>query len=354
MEAIIVVLLVALLAAVVVVGALVLERLRASRDDPQAQAQMAQMMALTQQSLERRIEGLDQRLSASLNSVQQTMNTSFASSAETMRNVGQQLGELKTSSAQMLEVGKNIDELQAILKPPKMRGGFGELLLENLLTQIVPQNYERQHRFRNGEIVDAVVHLGSGMVPVDSKFPMESFNRVAQAETDEERAPLRRAFLRDVRAHIDAVAKYIAPDEGTFGFALMYIPAEGVYYETFFREEKLDEREGAWTYAMDRKVIPVSPNSFYAYLQAVALGLKGMRIEQKAREILDHLSRVEGEYDRFREEFAVLGTHIGRAKVKYDEVDKHVGRLGDRLMLPLQSEWEALPDAQLELEERSE
>ena len=119
------------------------------------------MLAMTQQSLEQRIEGLDQRLSAGLNSVQQTMNTSFASTAETMRNVGQQLGRLETSSAQMLEVGKNIGELQDILKPPKMRGGFGELLLENLLTQILPpENYRFQHRFRNGEMVDAVIYAG--------------------------------------------------------------------------------------------------------------------------------------------------------------------------------------------------
>ena len=248
MEAIVIVLLAALV--VGLAAAFVWERSRGPRVD--TQAQVAQMMTLTQQSLEQRIEGLDQRLSAGLNSVQQTMTTSLASTAQTIHNVDRQLADLKASSAQMLEVGKNIGELQDVLKPPKMRGGFGELLLENLLTQMVPQNYEMQHHFRNGEMVDAVVHLGSGMVPVDSKFPMESFNRVVQAETDEERLPLRRAFLRDVRAHVDAVAKYIAPDEGTFEFALMYIPAEGVYYETFFRDEKLDEKESAWTYAMDR------------------------------------------------------------------------------------------------------
>lgn len=346
MEAIVIVLLVVLLG---IVAALAWERLRAPKVD--TQAQVAQMMALTQQSLEQRIVALDQRLSAGLNTVHQSMTTSLASTAQTMQNVDRQLIDLKASSAQMLEVGRNIGELQDILKPPKMRGGFGELLLENLLTQMVPQNYEMQHRFRNGEMVDAVVHLGNGMVPVDSKFPMESFNKVMGAETEEERLPLRRAFLRDVRTHVDAVAKYIAPDEGTFEFALMYIPAEGVYYETFFRDEKLDEKESAWTYAMDRRVIPVSPNSFYAYLQAVVLGLNGLRVEERAREIINHLSRIESEYDRFREEFEVLGGHIGRAKAKYDEVDKHVGRLGDRLMLPLQSEWEQLPQGELPLEE---
>ena len=232
-----------------------------------------------------------------------------------------------------------------------MRGGFGELLLENLLSQILPpENYRFQHHFRNGEIVDAVIMLGSGLVPIDSKFPMESFNRLVAAGSDEERASLRKGFLRDVRMHVDAVAKYITPDEGTFEFALMYIPAEGVYYETFSREDMMSEGEGPCAYALGRRVIPVSPNSFYGYLQAIVLGLKGLRVEERAREIIDHLARLTKEYEQFREDFSVLGTHIGRAKSKYDEVDKHVGRLGDRLALPLQSEWEALPE-QLQLEE---
>jgi len=305
------------------------------------------MLAMTQQNLEQRIEGLDQRLSGSLNSVQQTMTQSFTTTAETMRNVGQQLGRLETSSLQMLEVGKNIGQLQDILKPPKMRGGFGELLLENLLSQILPpENYRFQHRFNNGMIVDAIISLGNGLVPIDSKFPMESFNRVLAAESDEERTSLRRAFLRDVRSHVDAVAKYIMPDEGTFEFALMYIPAEGVYYETFSREDMIGDGDGPCAYALGKRVIPVSPNSFYGYLQAIVLGLKGLRVEERAREIIDHLARLGKEYEHFREEFGVLGTHVGRAKTKYDELDKHVGRLGDRLMLPLESEWEQLPPAE--------
>ena len=341
MEAVVVVLLVALIG---VVGVLAWDRLRGPRVDQQAV--MAQMLAMTQQNLEQRIEGLDQRLSGSLNSVQQTMTQSFTTTAETMRNVGQQLGRLETSSLQMLEVGKNIGQLQDILKPPKMRGGFGELLLENLLSQILPpENYRFQHRFNNGMIVDAIISLGNGLVPIDSKFPMESFNRVLAAESDEERTSLRRAFLRDVRSHVDAVAKYIMPDEGTFEFALMYIPAEGVYYETFSREDMIGDGDGPCAYALGKRVIPVSPNSFYGYLQAIVLGLKGLRVEERAREIIDHLARLGKEYEHFREEFGVLGTHVGRAKTKYDELDKHVGRLGDRLMLPLESEWEQLPPA---------
>jgi DNA recombination protein RmuC len=192
-------------------------------------------------------------------------------------------------------------------------------------------------------MVDAVIHLGNGLVPIDSKFPLESFNRVVAAESEEERTSLRRAFLRDVRKHVDAVARYIMPDEGTFEFALMYIPAEGVYYETFSRDDASDEQESLSAYALSRRVIPVSPNSFYGYLQAIVLGLKGLRVEERAREIIDHLARLGKEFGRFREEFDVLGTHVGRAKTKYDELDKRVGRISDRLLLPLQDEWERLP-----------
>ena len=339
MEAIVIVLLVVL---VLVVGLLAWESLRGRRGQPVAD--MAQMLNMTQQNLTQRIDSLDQRLSQNLNAVQQTVSQSMASTQETIGRVGQQLGRLEQSSKQMLEVGQDIGQLQDILKPPKMRGGFGELLLENLLAQILPPaNYTFQHRFRSGEMVDAVIRLGGGLVPIDSKFPLESFNRVVAAESEEERTSLRRAFLRDVRGHVDAVAKYIQPDEGTFDFALMYIPAEGVYYETFFRAEKTDDKDKLWAYALDKQVIPVSPNSFYGYLQAIVLGLKGLRVEERAREIIDHLARLGKEFGRFREEFDVLGTHVGRAKTKYDELDKRVERISDRLLLPLQDEWERLP-----------
>jgi DNA recombination protein RmuC len=327
---------------VLAIGVLAWERLRGQRGQPSAE--MAQMLNMTQQNLTQRIDALDQRLSQNLNAVQQTVSQSMASTQETIGRVGQQLGRLEQSSKQMLEVGQDIGQLQDILKPPKMRGGFGELLLENLLSQILPPaNYTFQHRFRSGEMVDAVIHLGNGLVPIDSKFPLESFNRVVAAESEEERTSLRRAFLRDVRKHVDAVARYIMPDEGTFEFALMYIPAEGVYYETFSRDDASDEQESLSAYALSRRVIPVSPNSFYGYLQAIVLGLKGLRVEERAREIIDHLARLGKEFGRFREEFDVLGTHVGRAKTKYDELDKRVERISDRLLLPLQDEWASRP-----------
>ncbi|MGD8865630.1 MAG: DNA recombination protein RmuC, partial [Anaerolineales bacterium] len=123
-----------------------------------------------------------------------------------------------------------------------------------------------------------------------------------------------------VRKHIDDIAaKYIRPDEGTFDFALMYIPAENVYYETIIADEATGESGGVMSHALDRKVIPVSPNSFYAYLQAIALGLRGLQIEERAQEILGYLGRLEGDYRRFQEAFGVLGTHLENARKKYEE-----------------------------------
>jgi DNA recombination protein RmuC len=335
-EAIVIVLLVVLIA---VVGFLVWDRREDRRHlELQMRSQreeMAQSLNTARQALEGRIEGVDSRLSQSL-----------TTTAGTMQEIGEKLGRLDTSTSQMLEVGKDISRFQDILRAPKVRGGFGEILLANLLGQILPaDNYGFQHQFRSGEKVDAIVRLGTGLVPVDSKFPMESFNRLLAAETDDERPGLRRAFLKDVRGHVDAVAKYILPDEGTFDFALMYIPAEGVYYETFFRDEKAEGAENLWAYALERRVIPVSPNSFYAYLQAIVLGLKGMRVEERAREIIDHLGRLSNDFGRFRQEFEVLGGHIGRAKGKYDDLDKTVGRLGDKLALPLEAPSGELPAA---------
>jgi DNA recombination protein RmuC len=168
------------------------------------------------------------------------------------------------------------------------------------------------------------------MVPIDAKFPLEDFQRLA-GETDEAaRAKLRRAFAAAVRKHVDAVAdKYILPDEGTFDFALLYIPAENVYYEMIIRPAPDDESIS--DYALGRRVIPVSPNSLYAYLQVIVLGLRGFRIEQRAEEILSHIGRLQHEYGRFREEFDTLGRHIGNARNKYDEASKRLDRFQEKL-----------------------
>jgi DNA recombination protein RmuC len=157
------------------------------------------------------------------------------------------------------------------------------------------------------------------------------FDRDARkAFGDAERKALRKRFITDVKKHVDAIAqKYILPDEGTYEFALMYIPAENVYYETVLKDE---EGEGLYPYALQKRVIPVSPNSFYAYLQVIIHGLKGLHIEERAREIMDHLARLQGDEAKFRQDFETLGTHIENARKKYEEADRKLARLEDKLL----------------------
>jgi DNA recombination protein RmuC len=234
----------------------------------------------------------------------------------------------------MEEVGKNIASLSDILRAPKLRGGIGELLLGDLLSQILsPEHYKLQYSFSSGERVDAVIVLKVGMVPVDAKFPLESFQRIIASSEEEDQKKHKREFTRAVKVHIDSIAqKYILPDEGTFDFALMYIPAENVYYETIIKDEGLGEEKSLLSYALEKRVIPVSPNSFYAYLQAIALGLKGLQIEKKAQEIMQYLARIRGDFNHFKDEYSTLGGHIERARKKYDDASKSLDRFGDKLV----------------------
>ena len=280
----------------------------------------------------------DQDSFASLGKRLQSIDTASRHSFE---RLSKDLGGLSKATEQMMEVGKTISSLEDLLKPPKLRGGMGETLLEELLSQILPGSFKIQHKFKDGSIVDAALMIGGNIVPVDAKFPLESFRRMIKLGDSEEAKRERKIFIRAVKKHIDDIAnKYILPDEGTFNFALMYIPAENVYYETIIKDE---EGNGLFPYASERRVIPVSPNSFFAYLQVIVHGLKGMQIEKKAYEIMQYLNRLKGDEDRFRKEFNTLGGHLKNAQNKYDEADKRLNRFEDKLLSVGEDDGDDLP-----------
>jgi DNA recombination protein RmuC len=268
-----------------------------------------------------------------LNTTQQSLGERLDNAARVVGQVQRSLGGLEEANRKIYEVGKDIASLQEILRAPKLRGGLGEFLLEDLLGQILPsQHFSIQYGFRSGEKVDAVIKLGSCVVPVDAKFPLENFKRMLEAAGDEEKNRAKRQFGIDVKKHIDAIAgKYILPDEGTYDFALMYIPAENVYYETIIRDGAPEEKS-LCHYAMSKRVIPVSPNSLYAYLQAIVLGLKGMKIEDRAKDIIQYLSRLQGDFGKFREEFALIGKHVGHAQASYQSADRRLDQFGQKLL----------------------
>jgi DNA recombination protein RmuC len=253
--------------------------------------------------------------------------------SDRVQEVQARMAQLDEANKRILEVGRSIATLQEILRAPKIRGGLGEFLLGDLLAQIMPSEYfALQYSFKSGERVDAVIRLSQGLVPVDAKFPLENFQKSLMAQEDGARKNFLKLFAADVKKHVESIAnKYILPHEGTCDFALMYIPAENVYYEAFIKEEALGEGKGLREYAFEKHVIPVSPNSFYAYLHTILLGLRGLKVEESAREILRHLSGLHGQLARFQDEFRKLGKHLEQSKGSFDSAQRQLEKFSDKL-----------------------
>lgn len=243
----------------------------------------------------------------------------------------QKLASLESTTLQIQEIGKEVSSLKMILHAPKLRGNFGEYLLYNLLKDTLPpKNYQEQFQFSDGATVDAIIRLGKHIIPVDSKFPLESFERYLSSKDADGKKKAKSEFIKSVKARIDEISKkYIRPQESTFDFALMYIPSESVYYEILTK----DSAKGyeLFDYAMKSRVIIVSPNTFYAYLLSIVYGLKGMKIEEQAESIIKKISGIQREFSNYKEELATLGKHLSNASAKFSEVNDKTKKIGDQI-----------------------
>lgn len=263
--------------------------------------------------------------------VRNRLDALVTSQGTAVGDVRERLGQLAEVTQRLEAVGQSVVKVQELLQVPRLRGTLGEVWLEELLRQILPAGlYAMQHPFRSGEKVDAVIRVGDRLVPVDSKFPLEACQRMLAADAGNAERE-RRAFRRSLRERIDEIAdKYIKPDEGTFEFALMYVPAENVYYEAVVRGEDLEGGESVVGYALRRKVIPVSPNTFYAYLAAILHGLKGLEVEKQARKILDSLGGLQQQFARFDAAYRLVGKHLDHAVRQYEEAERQIGLIHER------------------------
>jgi len=241
-------------------------------------------------------------------------------------NAAQVIGGVQRSIGEMSEIGRNMKDLQEFLRSPKLRGNVGEQVLRELLGQVLPkQSFHLQHGFKTGSIVDAAVTTSAGIISIDSKFPMENFRKMMGAETDSDKKAINREFERDVKKHIDDISrKYILPEEGTVDFALMYIPSEAVFYEICNNEE-------LWSHAQGKRILPVSPSTFFAFLQSVLMSFEGQKIEAQAKEILIAIRAIEKDYERVNDNINVLGKHIGNAANMMSQVNSTFGQLGQKI-----------------------
>jgi DNA recombination protein RmuC len=295
--------------------------------------------------VDRRLQGVTETMDRRLAELDTKVDRRLENASHTTNKIHERLGKVDEATTQMLERAKDLARLEQALRPPKARGGFGELLLENLLRdRLPPSAYDMQHTFDSGERVDAVVRV-ERVIPVDSKFPLDNYTRLVEAETDDERQLAERQFARDVKQHIDAIAgKYIRPDEGTYDFAFMYIPVEAVYYEL-----ACGKTGALLSYAHERRVFPVSPTTFTAYLQVIALGLRGLQIEQHAHEVMAYVAELQRDFERFGDDFDKIGTHLGHAQSKYHEAGKRLDRFETKLERAVEEQEELEAESVLEL-----
>ncbi len=304
---------------------------RAARKEVASQATGFALLQQQLEALKQAQDNTSQNLQNSLQAGQTNLTQSLQSSQKVLGDLHTQIGGLQAANRDMLRVGDEVRRLQVILTSPQLRGQMGQWSLENLLANILPKDsYKLQYIFKDGKMVDALVQLADFSVPVDAKFPLPSFEKIVQAQTDEEKTRLRKQFLRDVIAHIDKIAgDYIRPAEGTLDFAIMYIPAENIYYETIVKYA--GETQDILAYSLDKKIIPVSPNLLYAYLMTVVMGLHGLQIEKQAAEIRQNLKRLNASFADFVSNWDVLGKHLRNAYSQYDEGHKKLDRFGLQL-----------------------
>ncbi len=267
------------------------------------------------------------QMNQSLQEANKIIGVNLGNATSAFGNVKEQLGKLEQTNQQIIAISKDISSLQELLRAPKFRGAMGETFLENLLSQVLPkEHYQAQYHFKSGDAVDAVIRLGERLVPVDAKFSLENFQKMLEASDEAQKESFRKKFIQDIKNRINEISvKYILPAENTYDFALMYIPAENVYYEVIIKED-------IFSYSMSKKVIPVSPNTFYAYLQVICLGLRGLKVEENAKVILKSLSALSIETDKFKEDFNLLGNHLVNVNTKYNDAQKRFEKVSQRLI----------------------
>ena len=306
---------------------------------PEKKEKVGEGLLLLQQQLEKLRQTMDTRLSESNTSMQENSRMQFRESRELLqgitkevneqlRNVVGKVAEVGESSKQVFTVADQLKELQNILKNPKQRGVLGEYYLETVLSNVLPpESYQMQYAFPDGEIVDAVVFVKGKIIPIDSKFSLDNYNRYVTAADGIEKAQFEKTFLNDLKMRISETAKYIRPSEKTTDFAFMFIPHEGIYYDLLSNKVGAGEENLIQRAAGKYKVIIVSPTSFLAYLQTVLQGLKALEIEERAQDLRKNVEKLSGHITRYEDYYQKLGNALSTSVNHYNAGYKELGKI---------------------------
>ena len=281
--------------------------------------------------LQQQLNQLSQIMDNKLADTAKASQIQFSQSAKIIRDVTEQLTKVDNTSKQVLNFTKKLESLEGILKNPKQRGILGEYFLETILKNVLPpQVYQMQYDFGDGDIVDAVIFIRDKIIPIDSKFSLEGYNRLIQEKNEEKRVQLEKQFKIDLKNRIDETAKYIKPKKGTMDFAFMFIPAEAIYYDLLVSQVgaiKVNTRDLIEYAARDKHVIIVSPNSFHAYLKTVLQGLKALQIEESAKEIRKRVEMLDRHLRSYGEYMNKLGNNLGTTVNMYNQADKEWNKI---------------------------
>lgn len=292
----------------------------------------SQSMILLQNQMNEISRTIDSKLGESARILQRQ----FGESTKIIKEITQELTKVGEGQKQVVDIAKQLESLQDILKNPKQRGVLGEYYLETVLKNVMPPGtFEMQYQFKDGTAVDAVIFVKERIIPIDSKFSLENYNRLLDTRDEAERARLEAAFREDLKNRIDETSKYIKPEEGTMEFAFMFIPSEAVYYDLLVNKigaVKSSTRDLIQYAAGEKKVMIVSPTTFLAYLQTVLQGLKALQIEESAKEIrkrVGELGRHLASYENYMEK---LGNHLGTSVNAYNSAYKELGKIDKDVM----------------------
>ncbi|MES2314453.1 MAG: DNA recombination protein RmuC [Patescibacteria group bacterium] len=279
---------------------------------------------------------VDAKINDGNRSMQESMRGQLSESSKLIKEVTQGLTKLDETNRQVVSFADQLQSLQDILKNPKQRGILGEYYLETLLKNVLaPGQYQMQYAFKNGEIVDAAVFVKDKVIPIDSKFSLENYNKLVEEKNPAEKEKLEKAFVNDLKLRIQETAKYVRPSENTMDFAFMFIPHEAIYYDLLVNKigAAVGETDNLIQRAASKyKVIIVSPTSFLAYLQTVLQGLKAMQIEETAKDIVKHVEQLGTHLKKYEEYHTKLGTSLGTVINHYNNSGKELKKVDKDIM----------------------